>query len=267
MSQTKKTYFLSKVKQLIDLNDDSTNFDLSFKVTCHDDTPFKVLVVDQTTLDNSEELNYKETKNSISGNIVADKNVYQNYFLILKAEKACKVDVELTKKDLPLTPIVNVQEEQPINNQAINNQPIVRQMIPPTHEPFNWKKIGLIVIIVIIGAGLLWYFYKKGQEKTDELVEKSFNDNEKDIVNSGYNFGGSSSHHNPSHNPSDNHSHNPSPSHNNSPSPNSYHPQTKFNSYINNSNKSHNISENLDTSKFKNQKGLSLLDRLKNVKI
>ena len=36
MSQTKKTYTLGKIKQLIDLNGDSTNFELSFKVTCKD---------------------------------------------------------------------------------------------------------------------------------------------------------------------------------------------------------------------------------------
>ena len=86
MSYQKNTYILSKVKQLIDLNGDSINFDISFTVNCQDDTPFKLLVVDQTTLDNSEELEYKEQTNTISGNIVADKNVYQNYFLLLRSK-------------------------------------------------------------------------------------------------------------------------------------------------------------------------------------
>jgi len=61
MSQIKKTYTLGKIKQLIDLNGDSTNFNLNFKVTAMDSSqPFNILVVDQTTLDNTPELNYKE---------------------------------------------------------------------------------------------------------------------------------------------------------------------------------------------------------------
>ena len=63
MSQTTKTYSLSKTRQLIDLNGDSTNFDVSFKVSCQDQTKkFNVLVVDQHTLDTTEHLQYKEIK-------------------------------------------------------------------------------------------------------------------------------------------------------------------------------------------------------------
>ena len=152
MEQTKKTYTLGKIRQLIDLNGDSTNFDLSFNVTCHDDTPFDVLVVDQDTLDN-QELEYKKTHKTISGNIVTDKNIgYQNYFLILKSEKQCTVDVELTKKILP----------KPIEN---NIQPIEQNIKFPkrTREEsgINWKKIGLISVVVIIGLGILWFLYKR----------------------------------------------------------------------------------------------------------
>ena len=152
MSQSTKTYVLSKVKQLIDLNGDSINFNLNFKVTSRDDTPFQVLVVDQTTLDNSEELKYKDAKNSISGNIIADKNIYQNYFLILKSNKECTVDVELTKNDLPKTP-----------DKIESSKPLGRKMlIPSDPSSFSWKKIAILTVVVISGLALLWYFYKKG---------------------------------------------------------------------------------------------------------
>jgi hypothetical protein len=147
MSYQKNTYILSKVKQLIDLNGDSINFDISFTVNCQDDTPFKLLVVDQTTLDNSEELEYKEQTNTISGNIVADKNVYQNYFLILKAEKECKVDVEITKKELPITP---TPENESIENKQLQEQ----------ENSIDWKKIMLIAVSVCVLL-LLWYLYNK----------------------------------------------------------------------------------------------------------
>jgi hypothetical protein len=180
MSQTKKTYTLGKIKQLIDLNGDSTNFDLSFKVTCQDDTPFQLLVVDQTTLDNTPELIYKEANNTISGNIVADKNVYQNYFLILKSEKNCLVDVELTKKNLPRTPTVDDVKSIPPSNLPDPNYKPKRAVTSPPSPPssgINWKKIGLIIIVLIIGAGVLWWMYKKkgkSVEKVDNHVDENF---------------------------------------------------------------------------------------------
>ena len=115
MSGVKQTHNLGKIKKLIDLNGDSINFDLSFTVTCKDDTPFNALVVDQSTLDNGQELVYKEVKKTISGNILADKNVYQNYFLILKSDSPCDIELEIVKKDLPKT------ANPGMNNPGMNN--------------------------------------------------------------------------------------------------------------------------------------------------
>jgi hypothetical protein len=169
MSQSKKTLTLGKIKQLVDLNGDSTNFDVSFKVTCHDDTPYNLLVVDQTTLDNIPELKYKEASKTISGNIVADKNVYQNYFLILKSARPCIVDVELTKKVLPKTPTGPVDSVGspivPSRGPGTANQ---RRTVVSQSNPINRKKIGLIALVVIIGFGILWWLYKrKGSDDKD----------------------------------------------------------------------------------------------------
>jgi hypothetical protein len=162
MSET-KTYDVNKVKQLIDLNGDSVNFDMTFKVTCHDDTPFKMLVVDQTTLDsNSDNLEYKEVTNSLSGNILADKNVYQNYFLILKSDKECKVDVELDKKDLPITQEI----EKPTNNFHKMHKELLE-----SESSFDLKKI-LLISVIIGGSLLLWYLYYKNTKDKNEIDNK-----------------------------------------------------------------------------------------------
>ena len=89
----KKTLSLTSRQQLIDLNEETTNFDLTFKAKSLDNSHFDVLVVDQTTLDNNPNLEYKRAKGEISGNIISDKNVYQNYFLCLKSEKPCDVEI------------------------------------------------------------------------------------------------------------------------------------------------------------------------------
>lgn len=160
MSET-KTYTLGKIKQLIDLNGDTTNFNLTFKVTCHDNTPFNVLVVDQTTLDNSPELEYKEAVKEMSGNIVADKNIYQNYFLILKSETPCVVDVQIDKKPLPITPNFPINDLHPTStiNKKVHSQ--LSNNITSPNGFINWKKIGLIVLVCLIAGGVLWYLYKR----------------------------------------------------------------------------------------------------------
>ena len=164
MEQSKKIYTLGKIKQLIDLNGDSTNFDLSFKVTCADDTHFDVLVVDQETLDNNQELEYKKTQKTISGNIVTDKNIlYQNYFLILKSDKECTVEVELIKKILP-KPTENIQKFD--QNLKLPNRTAAK---PPSSE-INWKKIGLISVVVLIGLGILWFLYKRKNKIQSDAV-------------------------------------------------------------------------------------------------
>ena len=160
MSQTKKTYSLSKIKQLIDLNGDSTNFNIKFKVTCKDNLPFQVLVVDQTTLDNAETLEYKDVTGTISGNVIADKNVFQNHFLILKSDNQCEVDVEIIKEDLPKIPDSIIQQQI---NPPVNSLP---QPIRQPSKGANWLKIGLIALVIIGGGLLLWYLYKRKNPKT-----------------------------------------------------------------------------------------------------
>ena len=168
MSQIKKTYTLGKIKQLIDLNGDSTNFDISFKVTCQDDTPYNLLVVDQTTLDNTPELKYKEARKSISGNIVADKNVYQNYFLILKSETPCVVDVELTKKVLPKTPSGPIGPGSIAGPGSMTPSSIPNRTVTSSPSSIPWKKIGLIALVAVIGLGVLWWLYKRNGQETDK---------------------------------------------------------------------------------------------------
>lgn len=98
----RKTYVLGNIKKLVDLNGDTKNFDLTFTARSQDGSTFYALVIDQATLDNSTELEYKEAPGEISANIISDKNVYQNYLLVLKAKdgNACKVDVTIDKKEI-----------------------------------------------------------------------------------------------------------------------------------------------------------------------
>jgi len=111
------------MKQLIDLNNDKTNFSLKFKVECKTPDEFDMLVVDQTTLDNVPALEYKRMKGQITGDIVDNKNVYQNYFLILKSDTPCDVEVTVDINDVPPGIPQSSQEtvQQPPSQQQPNN--------------------------------------------------------------------------------------------------------------------------------------------------
>jgi hypothetical protein len=123
-------YTLGKQKQLIDLNGDSVNFDLNFFCESLDGSEFDVLVVDQQTLDsNPNNLSYKHAQGKISGNISSDKNIYQNYFLILKADHDCQVNVMINKQVLPF----NQNTQQP--QQGYPQQP--RQGYPQQPQQGN----------------------------------------------------------------------------------------------------------------------------------
>ena len=122
----------------MDLNGDSKNFDLTFTCTSKDGAPFEVLVVDQATLDSTPTLQYKKANGTISGNIVADKNVYQNYFLVLKADKPCEVTVKTIKKDIQ--PKVPPQNQRPVMQAPPPSRP---PPLKPPQKPSSskWKML------------------------------------------------------------------------------------------------------------------------------
>lgn len=156
---TTKTYNLTPMKQLIDLNGDLVNFDLTFTATTKDGSPFDILVVDQTTLDSNPVLDYKKANGTMSGNIIADKGVYQNYFLILKSDNPSECDVTIDIKEIPKREqIQNFQH--PLQN--------INQLKKPTTR-INW----FIVLVVIIACLLLFYYFYGNKKSNDINLEKS----------------------------------------------------------------------------------------------
>lgn len=161
MTIEKKKYSLSKVKQLIDLNQQMVNFDIKFTVTASKskDT-FDLLVVDQTTLDNVPNLEYKKVEGEISGNIMYDKNVFQNHFLILRSEQPCECEITIERKEIPPAP----------RKSAIQQN---RQQSVDSGKPgMSLKKIIFIVIGVLVIAAIGYFlFFRK---KTPSLAPLKF---------------------------------------------------------------------------------------------
>lgn len=166
----KKTFKVTNRQQLVDLNGDTVNFDLTFTATAKNGESFEVVVVDQSTLDNNPSIEYKQANGSISGNIVSDKNVYQNYFLCLRSQQPCDVEVVITKQEISPQPPSHVQPShvQPSHAQPQVSHPL---MVPPKNDATNWKAI--IIFILIIGGGVLLYYMYSKKNKTGTSIESS----------------------------------------------------------------------------------------------
>jgi len=135
-----------------DLNGDSINFTLSFLARSKNGEPFYVAAVNQTMLDNTPEQEFRLANGSIDGKINENSNMYQNYFLLLKSEHPCEVDVTVEKIDIQPQPIPYDQNQIPYSKSA---------MAPPVRESStNWKMI-LLTIVLIGGSIVLYYLYKQ----------------------------------------------------------------------------------------------------------
>lgn len=145
-------YNLSKSKQLIDLNQNLTNFSSTFTITPEDNTvEYEAAVANQTELDSGNEIAYRKVRGPLSGSVENDNGVYQNYFLIVRSETGMKnVDVSISLTEIE-KPVPTIPTREP-------------QILPPipTTDDKNWSNIRyMAMFLVILGGGfLLYYFYK-----------------------------------------------------------------------------------------------------------
>jgi len=151
MSIEKEVYNLSTMTRVIDLNKNMVTYDIEFSVRSENGEPFSMAVVDKTTLENSTSIDFKQVESGqITSNLVQDKQVYQNYLLLLKSDVGCKCEVVITRKELPVAPV---------------------------SQPLKKKSGGLkflVIILIIIGGGiLLYYFYRSFKKNNEENFPSS----------------------------------------------------------------------------------------------
>ena len=153
---TNKHILINNMKTLVDLNGDDVNFDIDFKVTSKNNEPYIISVVDQKTLDNQEDLEYKEVVDGyIAGNVKNTKNVYQNYFLCLKSpsESEIECDIEIIRNTPPVSTKTTRFQDMEINE--IAPQPYSKNKY--YNCIFEWKWYIFYFIIFFIFLYFLLY--------------------------------------------------------------------------------------------------------------
>ncbi|MDC3333021.1 hypothetical protein OAV62_02155 [bacterium] len=102
VQQTKHLYTLSTVKQLVDINKDVTNFRCKFSVISKEGKPFEAVILNQSSMDESQDFPFQQsTDGTFGGEIIMDKNTYQNFYLALRASEVTVVEVDLEFEALP----------------------------------------------------------------------------------------------------------------------------------------------------------------------
>lgn len=180
---TEKTRLtLEKRHQLIDLNKEYVNFDIAFECRAVDATnDFEIIVVTQEQLNTVDitNLTMKRTKGGyISGNIIADEDKYQNYFLIMRSATGEPTEVDLEIRIKPIEPRT-MPEQQP--------QPaFVAEPDAPAPDPFaltanddvvcggssrGGKMVWMALVLLVVAGVVGYYFYKRRAHATTCTTE------------------------------------------------------------------------------------------------
>jgi hypothetical protein len=141
-----RVYNINSSNQLIDLNGDSVNFDVYYKLQTENNTPFYITVASQTMIDSNSNLSLTRVD---SGEFVGRKRVveneFQNYYLIVRADTECKCTIELIKNALPI-------------NRSASLLAGSNQLASPSATSSSGRYAFYYVGILVLLAGLGYYY-------------------------------------------------------------------------------------------------------------
>jgi len=172
---------------LIDLNKEYINFDINFECrSCDASKDFEMLVINQEQLNTIDltNLTMKKTRSGyISGNIVADENKYQNYFLVIRAldEQPLEIDLDISLKPIPPkegfdapAPVAPIQEDFSSSSIAVSPTADTSFCKKIVSSPFYF--VCVVLVLVALGVGIYYYMKHKKNGVLDtehETVEKA----------------------------------------------------------------------------------------------
>jgi hypothetical protein len=154
MTETKEID-INSIHQLIDLNKDLTNFKLQFNIqTKNSNEKCHAAVVSQSQLDSNNDIEYKIVENGkLSGEIVADKDIYQNYYLCLKTIDNNPLKVRVT------THLEKIDGVSAPPNNIVENYNIIENKDDGHWYSFLYSKTFLVIVGLILVAFVYFYFF------------------------------------------------------------------------------------------------------------
>lgn len=154
------SYKIGKIQQLVDLSENHTNFKCTFKIVAPPDAVYNMLVVTQSQLDNDDFTpSFRKERGESGGEIIADKNVQENYFLILKSDDK-PVDLEVFRNIEPLPDNI---PQMPIEHHSQQAEQPPKSKFAFLKNKYMWIGLAVIVLFVIIYFS---FFFNKEEDNT-----------------------------------------------------------------------------------------------------
>jgi hypothetical protein len=171
---TTHTYTISKVQKLVDLNTDLVNYRIEFSITSPENKPFEMLIINQQTLDTTppEELEYRQVNGSISGEVVSDKNIYQNYFIILRSNIPMSVNIELKTFQIEPASATPTGMGGGVDSSGVG-QRMKESEFPPGDDATDYTKYVLIGIGIAFVVYFIWSSEGGGKNGGENLLNQS----------------------------------------------------------------------------------------------
>lgn len=157
---TTNRYRINRQPRLIDLNGELANFSISFE--CASFPPqvtYKMYIATQTELDMKEldALPFKVVNGRASGNIIADEDKYDNYFLVLCSDTEIDVDVQLDIRPIEPKSNATISQPTPPSTQQVSSSSTMLDL----QGGWTPSKIFFWVAFVLIIALLVYYLFFK----------------------------------------------------------------------------------------------------------
>jgi uncharacterized membrane protein len=153
-----QNYTLNKIKQIIDISNDATNFRVYLRVFSTSPTDvFQAIIIDQETLDSDNNIQFKEVTHEMSAELVWDKNIKKTYYLVLRSNESVNVTLEIRYERLPdfIEQGVAVDNSVVMGRENYSAGEIINN---------NYLLYGLILILLAL---VFYWGYVKYHEKVD----------------------------------------------------------------------------------------------------
>lgn len=167
MPTTQQKFALTDRHQLVDLNKEYENFQLTFQVQANNpQESFEALVIEQKQLDANPDLSQLEMKKAtgkIGGTIATDKGKYQNFFLVLRGLDTTKpTEVDVTTQIEEISPNSLSAPSPPIPSPTIDQttppSTLTPVPSPVTAKPF-YTQTWFVILIIGATLGFMVYYY------------------------------------------------------------------------------------------------------------
>lgn len=171
--------------QIIDLNQDLTDFVVEFTITPREadmEKPYDIAITTQEKLDSGVKPKLTQTNGVFSKTIKNTTGAYQNYCLMISSTTELKditITIKLTELETPKPEVQAPAPKKMLAPPPLPPSPPYQSPPSPTPTPQHLtkedtgKKIKIIagVLILIIGGCALYYFWNKSKISKLEPVE------------------------------------------------------------------------------------------------